>query len=242
MQKLIVLSATYRQASLVTKENAERDPENKLLGRAPRLRLPAEMIRDQALAASELLVEKIGGPSVKIYQPDGLWKELTNDQYEQDHGEALYRRSMYTFWKRTVPPPTMTTFDASAREACTLNRSRTNTPLQALALLNDVTYVEAARKLAEKVMTTETATTPAAQLTLAFRLVLAREPDATELKVLTSAFERNVARFQSDAEGAEKLVSLGESARNESLDKIPLAAMTATCSLILNLDEAVTRE
>lgn len=242
MQKLIVMSSTYRQASLVTKENAEHDPENKLLGRAPRLRLPAEMIRDQALASSGLLIEKIGGPSVKIYQPDGLWKELTNDQYEQDHGEALYRRSMYTFWKRTVPPPTMTTFDASAREACTLNRSRTNTPLQALALLNDVTYVEAARKLAERVMTTELSTTPEARLTLAFQLVLARVPDGTELKILAGALERNVARYQSDAEGADKLVGLGESARNENLDKIQLAAMAATCSLILNLDEAVTRE
>ena len=149
MQRLMVTSATYRQASEVTPEIQEKDPENRLLARGPRFRLPAEMVRDQALAISGLLVEKIGGPSVKVYQPEGLWAELTQDQkYVQDHGDRLYRRSLYTFWKRTIPPPSMANFDAPSRESCVIQRGFTNSPLQALDLMNDVTYLEAARVLA----------------------------------------------------------------------------------------------
>ena len=151
--KTIVTSATYRQSSSVSKELLQRDPENRLLARGPRFRLAAEMVRDQALSISGLLVEKIGGPSVKPYQPQGLWKELAGgEDYKQDKGEGLYRRSLYTFWKRAVPPPSMMTFDSAGREACVVRETRTNTPLQALTLMNDVTYLEAARVMAERMM------------------------------------------------------------------------------------------
>src|SRR5262249_33604343 len=153
MQKLIVTSATYRQSSQVTPELLRRDPDNRLMARASRTRLSAEMVRDQALAISGLLVEKVGGPSVKPYQPAGLWKELTGGgDYRADHGDALHRRSLYTFWKRTAPPPMMMNFDAAGREACVVRELRTNTPLQSLNLMNDVTYLEAARALAQRMM------------------------------------------------------------------------------------------
>src|SRR5205814_7518286 len=142
-----------RQSSRLTPALLEHDPDNRLLARGPRFRLPAEMVRDQALAASGLLVDQLGGPSVKPYQPDGLWKEIATDtQYDRSKGPSLYRRSLYTYWKRTVVPPTMSTFDAPGRESCTVRETRTNTPLQALALMNDVTYVEAARVLAERML------------------------------------------------------------------------------------------
>ncbi len=174
MQRLIVTSATYRQASRATSELLERDPENRLLARGPRYRLPAEVIRDQALAASGLLVERLGGPSVRPYQPPGLWKELTGGaDAVQDHGADLYRRSLYTFWKRTIAPPTMVAFDASPREACCVRLTRTNTPLQALTLLNEVTFVEAARVLAQRAMI-EGGSSPAERIDRAFRLALAR--------------------------------------------------------------------
>ena len=160
------MSATYRQSSKVTPELLQRDPENRLLARGPRFRLTAEMVRDQALAVSGLLVEKLGGPSVKPYQPAGLWKELSGtDDYKQDKGEGLYRRSLYSYWKRTAPPPAMMTFDAAGRETCIVRETRTNTPLQALTLMNDVTYVEAARLLAER-MLTEGGATPEDRITL----------------------------------------------------------------------------
>ena len=167
-------SAIYRQSSQVTPTLWRRDPENRLLARGPRFRLPAEMIRDQALAASGLLVERIGGPSVRPYQPAGLWKELTGaEDYRPDAGPGLYRRSLYTFWKRTVAPPSMITFDAAGRETCTVREVRTNTPLQALNLLNDVTFVEAARLLAERVLLAEGAGTQA-QVERAVQLVTGR--------------------------------------------------------------------
>src|SRR5262249_8125202 len=159
MQRLIVTSATYRQSSHITPQLLARDPENRLLARGPRFRLPAEFIRDQALAVSGLLVPKIGGPSLHPHPPPGLWEEISfgagfsAQKYEQDHGDALHRRSMYTFWKRTCPPPALQTFDAPEREFCMVRRSITNTPLQALVLMNDPTYVQAARKLAERILT-----------------------------------------------------------------------------------------
>src|SRR6185437_2351509 len=165
--RTIVTSATYRQASKPTAELLRRDPENRLLARGPRVRLAAEMIRDQALAASGLLVERVGGPSVKPYQPGDLWKELASVEYVQDYGEKLYRRSLYTFWKRTVAPPTMIAFDAAGRETCTVRQTRTNTPLQALTLMNDVTYVEASRVLAERLLK-EGHATPEQRLTRMF--------------------------------------------------------------------------
>ena len=241
MQKRIVMSATYRQSSKVSEHLLQKDPDNRLLARAPRLRLPAEMVRDQALAASGLLKGTIGGPSVKPYQPPGLWEELSERTYVQDHGDQLYRRSMYTFWKRTVPPPTMTTFDAGAREMCIVRRERTNTPLQALALMNDVTYVEAARVLAEHMMS-EGGATPEERVTLGFRLLTARRPTSQEKELLLNGFHRNRDRYQENKEAAMKLVSTGEFERNEQLDVSELAAYTMAASLILNLDEVITKE
>jgi hypothetical protein len=241
MQRLIVTSAAYRQSSKVTPELRQRDPENRLLARGPRLRLSAEMIRDQALAASGLLVERPGGPSVRPYQPPNLWKDLTEEKYVQDHGEALYRRSLYTFWKRTIAPPAMLTFDAAGRETCVVRVSRTNTPLQALNLMNDVTYVEAARVLAERVQK-EGGGGADGRLTLAFRLVAARTPRPAELRILRAGLEEHLARYRADRPAALKLVSAGESPSDGRLDVAELAAYTAVASMILNLDEAITKE
>ena len=192
MLRLIVTSATYRQSSRVDAQGLERDPENRLLAHAPRLRLPAEMIRDQALRLAGLLVERIGGPSVKPYQPPGLWNELADAEYIQDHGANLYRRSIYTFWKRTVPPPAMVAFDAPGRETCIVRESRTNTPLQALDVLNDVTYVEAARALAEQMMK-DFRTTTEARLTAAFQAATARRPRPDEAAILRAASTTSLA-------------------------------------------------
>ena len=240
MQKLIVTSAAYRQSSRATPELLQRDPENRLLARGPRLRLPAETVRDQALAVSGLLVEKVGGPSVKPYQPAGLWKELGGEDYKQDTGEGLYRRSLYTFWKRAVPPPSMVNFDAAGREACTVRETRTNTPLQALDLMNDPAYIEAARALARRMMR-EGGATPDSRVSFAFRLATARRPRAPELAVLLDSFHRSLDRFRTDAPAAIKLASEGES-RDATPDVSDLAAYTNVASLILNLDETVTKE
>jgi len=242
MQKLIVMSASYRQSSRVTKPLLLKDPDNRLLARGPRFRLPAETIRDQALSASGLLVEKLGGPSVRTYQPAGLWKELTGDaDYVADKDEGLWRRSMYTFWKRTVPPPAMMTFDAPGREFCTVRETRTNTPLQALTLMNDVTYVEASRKLAERIMK-EGGDTPESRLTLAFRLLTARKPKDLELQVLVGSFRHHLDAYRKDGKAALKLVSVGESPRDAKLDVAELAAYAAVAGLFLNLDETITKE
>jgi mono/diheme cytochrome c family protein len=242
LQKLIVTSAAYRQSSKATPQLVERDPDNRLLARGPRLRLPAEVIRDQSLAASGLLVERLGGASVQPYQPPGLWKELTGaGEAEQDRGANLYRRSLYTFWKRTIPPPSMMTFDAAGREACSVRAARTNTPLQALALLNEVTFVEAARVLAEHVMV-EGGATPEDRIALAFRRALARKPSESELKVLVAGFERWLAQFRKQPEAVQKLLKFGESPVDARLDPPELAAYTTVANLILNLDEVVTKE
>jgi hypothetical protein len=238
--RAIVTSATYRQSSRQTADLLRRDPENRLLARGPRVRLAAEMIRDQALAASGLLVERIGGPSVKPYQPADLWKELASLEYVQDHGEKLYRRSIYTFWKRTVAPPTMITFDAAGRETCTVRETRTNTPLQALALLNETTFVEAARMLAQRVMREQQA--PEARIELAFRLVTARRPQPQELQVLSEGLQAHLQRYRAEPDAAAELLSAGEAPRDEHLDAAELAAFTAVASVILNLDETVTKE
>src|SRR5207237_2564082 len=184
LQRLLVTSATYRQDSRATPELLQRDPDNRLLARGPRFRLPAEAVRDNALAIGGLLVEKVGGPSVKPYQPAGLAEQLAGGAgegpYVQEKGAGLYRRSLYVYRKRTVPHPILTTFDAPSREVCQVKRPRTNTPLQALALLNDTTYVEAARHLAQ-LMLTEGGRTPEDRLTFAFRRATARSPSSTEL-------------------------------------------------------------
>jgi hypothetical protein len=239
--RLMVTSATYRQSSRLTPAALQRDPENRLLSRGPRQRLSAEMIRDQALYAAGLLVERQGGPSVKPYQPDGLWKELTDSDYVQDHGPSLYRRGLYTYWKRTVAPPFMMTFDAAGRETCIVRETRTNTPLQALNLMNDVTYVEAARVLAQRVMT-DGGTTPEQRVSYAFRLVTSRQPTADELQVLVGSWHSHRKHYQTDAAAAGKLISLGEYPVSKTFEQSELAAYTAVAALILNLDEAITKE
>jgi hypothetical protein len=245
LQKLIVMSATYRQSSKVTPTLLERDPENRLLARGPRFRLPAELIRDQALSTSGLLVEKLGGPSVRPYMPEGVWDETSKygdlRGYKADKGEGLYRRTLYTIWKRTAAPPTMLMFDSPSREVCSVKRARTNTPLQALALLNEVTYVEAARKLAER-MLTEGGSTPADRINWAFRRVTSRTPDAGDLKVLTDGLEKRLTRFRADKDSAVKLIAQGESKPDAKLDQTELAAYTLTANVLLNLDEVVTKE
>ncbi|MBI3281732.1 MAG: DUF1553 domain-containing protein [Acidobacteria bacterium] len=242
LQKLIVMSATYRQSSKVMPGLLQRDPENRLLARGPRVRLAPEIVRDQALAASGLLVEKIGGPSVKPYQPVGLWRELSGGQdYRRDSGENLYRRSLYTFWKRAAPPPAMMAFDAAGREACAVRETRTNTPLQALNLMNDVTYLEASRTLAERMMT-EGGRTPAERISYGFRRLSARRPSERELRVLVDGFHSQLDRYKSDRVEAIKMVSHGERPRDESLDLSELAAYTTVANLILNLDETITKE
>jgi hypothetical protein len=246
--RLMVTSATYRQTSASTAELLAKDPENRLLARMSRLRLPAETIRDQALAAGGLLDGRIGGPSVSPYQPVGLWEELmsredgknwTAQVYVQSHGADLYRRTMYTFWKRTSPPPTLSTFDAPDREVCTVRRARTNTPLQALILMNDPTYVEAARKLAERVLA-EPGTTDE-RLSKTFCLVVARRPSEREKEVLRRVFDTQLAAFRADPDAIEKLLAVGESPRDERFEPAELAAWATVASAILNLDEAVTR-
>jgi hypothetical protein len=246
MQRLIVTSATYRQSSRVTKALLDKDPDNRLLARGPRFRLPAEAVRDQALAVSGLLVERLGGPSVKPYQPAGLWRELGEGDmlygdYTPDKGTSLYRRSLYTFWKRTVAPPGMMTFDAAGREMCVVRETRTNTPLQALNLMNDVTFVEASRVLAQRIMT-EGGAGPEERLTLAFRLATARKPTAAELQVLVVGYRRHLDDYRKNPQAALKLVRAGEYPRNEKLDVPELAAYTALAGLILNLDETITKE
>jgi hypothetical protein len=249
MQRLIVTSATYRQSSNVTPELVSLDPENRLLARGPRFRLPAEFIRDEALAISGLLNPEIGGASVFPYQPAGLWEELmsrsdganwTAQTYTPSHGKDLYRRTMYTFWKRTSPPPTLSTFDAPDREVCTVRRSRTNTPLQALVLLNDPTYIESSRKLAERILT-EAGPTPQERINFVFRLATARLPNPAEMQVLEQAYERQSARYHGNPGLADKLLHVGESDVHPNLDKPELAAWTMISSIILNLDETVTK-
>jgi hypothetical protein len=241
MLRLMATSAAYRQSSRSAPEARRRDPEDRLLARVPRIRLPAEMIRDQALGLGGLLVDRMGGPSVKPYQPPGLWNELADADYLQDHGPDLYRRGLYTFWKRTVPPPSMVAFDAPGRETCIVREVRTDTPLQALNVLNDVTYVEAARAFAERIMK-EAGPSPSARVATAFRAATGRRPRPEELAILLDGVADHLARFRRDPRAAAALIHAGESSPDPRLDPAELAAYTATAQLILNLDEAITRE
>ncbi|HYO84206.1 MAG TPA: DUF1553 domain-containing protein, partial [Bryobacteraceae bacterium] len=246
LMKSIVLTSTYRQDSSASRELLARDPENKLLARGPRFRLPAEVIRDQALSLAGLLKHKVGGPSVFPYQKEDLYKGIVvaadypGTRWPLSQGDDLYRRSLYTFWKRTVPHPTMTTFDAPDREFCIVRRSTTNTPLQALTLLNDPIYVEAARKLAERALR-EGGTSPELRLSYAFRLATGRAPDAAELKVLSSKLDQMLAEFRRDESGARALLTVGASPMNETTPVSELAAYTAIANMILNLDEVITK-
>ena len=246
--RAIVTSATYRQSSVVRPELFVKDRDNRLYARAPRHRLPAEFIRDQALAASGLLNAEIGGKSVSPYQPEGLWQELASrgdsnnwsaQVFVQSHGKDLYRRTMYTFWKRTSPPPQLVAFDAPDRETCTVRRGRTNTPLQALILMNDPTYVEASRKLAERVMKSATVTDD--RIRFAFRVTMARTPTAREIEILRGAYDKQLARFRADPAAVGRLLGVGEATRDPLIAGDELAAWSMIASTLLNLDETVTK-
>ena len=247
LHKLLVTSATYRQASKVTPELRDKDPENRLLARGARFRLQGEMIRDTALAVSGLMNNEIGGKSVFPYQPVDLWDELafgdgfTSQKYEMSKGQDLYRRSMYTFWKRTVPPAAMNTFDAPDREKCVARRPVTNTPLQALITMNDPTYIEAARMLAQKALQSGGAEMNR-RLTYAFRQATARKPLPEELSVLRNVYIQHLATYRKDTKAAEALLSLGASKPDAKLNPAELAAWTMVVSAILNLDETITKE
>jgi hypothetical protein len=243
MQKTIVMSATYRQSSKVTPAQLEKDPENRLLARGPRLRLPAQVIRDQALALAGLLVERLGGPSVMPYQPAGLWNEVGERglEYRQSKGDDLYRRSLYTFWKRTAGPPSMTMFGASTRETCIVRQTRTNTPLQALNLMNDVTYVEAARRLAERTMK-EGGTTAQTRVSYAYRIATGSRPAPAAQKILVDSLARHQEHYRANRLAALDLVKVGERPRDESLDVAELASYTMVASMIMNLDATITKE
>lgn len=245
IQKLMVMSQAYRQQSKVTPELLAKDPDNRLLARGPRFRLAGELVRDQALALSGLLVPKVGGDSVRPYMPEGVWDETSKygnlRGYKNDSGDGLYRRTMYTIWKRTAAPPTMLLFDSPSRELCTVKRSRTNTPLQALALLNEVTFVEAARALAQRIIK-EGGTTPEARVQYAYRLVTSRAADAETQRILLTGLNQRLTQYKQDTEAATKLITTGASKPDASLNPSELAAYTMTASILLNLDRTITRD
>lgn len=237
--KLIVTSAAYRQSAVVTPEKLEKDPYNRLLTRGTRVRLDAEFVRDNALAVAGLLNLKIGGPSIKPYQPAGIWDGV-DATYVQDHGDPIYRRGMYVFWRRSAHYPSFATFDAPNREVCTAQRQRTQTPLQSLALMNDPVYVEAARGLAQRVLREEPADLDK-RLLKAFRHTLGRAPGRDEMAVVRKTYDQQRASFSEDLKAAEELLKIGESKIPEGVDKVELAALTATANVLLNLNEAITK-
>jgi hypothetical protein len=243
MLRLLVSSAAYRQSAEATPGKLEKDPQNRLLSRGPRFRLDAETIRDSALAAAGLLVPAIGGPSVKPYQPEGVWEAVAMDSsdtrfYKQDHGESLYRRSLYTFWKRSAPPASMEIFNAPTRETCTVRRERTNTPLQALVVMNDPQFVEAARALAARAMASPGIDT---RLNDISRRLLSRRLEPRELDILKSSYRDFLRYYDSNPAEARKLIAVGESKPPENLNVSELASMTMVASQLLNLDEALNK-
>ena len=236
----MMLSASYQQSAVVDAARLARDPENRLLSRGPRNRLQAEMIRDQALMLSGLLVEKLGGPSWWVYQPGGLWEEVEKrGKFVQDHGEKLYRRSLYSRIRRTVAPPSMRLFDQPSREFCTVTRTQTNTPLQALALMNEVTYVEASKKFAERMMLK--GETASEWLAWGFRCATARIPEDPELEILMDGYRKRLALYLENPGAAGQLLNQGESKVADRLPKAQLAALTTVASVILNLDEVINK-
>ncbi|MBI2948163.1 MAG: PSD1 domain-containing protein [Verrucomicrobia bacterium] len=247
-QKLIVMSATYRQSSQVTPDLLEKDPDNRLLARAPRLRLEAEFVRDNALAIAGVLNRKMGGESVRPYQPAGLWEAIgftdngnfSSQAYTQSKGDDNYRRGLYVYWKRSLPYASFVTFDAPNREVCTVKRPRTNTPLQALVMMNDPVYVEAARCFAQRIIR-EGGASAAQRVAYAFRLAVARPPTRLEEQILLSIYEKQLEKFQNDKAAAMALVTIGESQPPFGLDPAELAAWTAIGNVILNLDETITK-
>ena len=243
LQKLILTSATYQQSSRVTAERLEKDPENRWLSRGPRYRLPAAVIRDNALAASGLLVENMGGPPVKPYQPEGLWKEIIKGRvvYRRDRGDKLYRRSLYTLWRRAVKPPLMSLLDANGRDTCAVNLKRTNTPLQALLLLNDETFVELARGLATRMLHRRDESDEQ-MIQHGMMLVLGRAATDGEVEVLRNELDQQRLYFQSNASAADQFLTIGDSQPDESLDQNELAAVTNIARVLLNLDETLTKQ
>jgi hypothetical protein len=244
--KRMVMTAAYRQTSKASPESLAKDPANRLLSRGPRFRLDAETLRDQALFVGGMLVEEMGGPSVKPPQPAGLWEAVAytgsnTARFTADSGrDKVHRRSLYTFWKRTSPPPQMTTFDAPSRESCQVRRERTNTPLQALLLLNEPQYVEASRMLAERTLR-EAPTAPEERLRHMFRLATARQPDPADLVELSAALQDLKAHYASRPDAAKALISGGSIAPDPKLDPAELAAWTMIGNVLLNLDEVVTK-
>ncbi len=243
------MSSTYRQSSRVRPKSLEIDPRNRLLSHGPRFRLQGEFIRDGALKVSGLLVPWIGGSSVKPYQPEHLWREVshygstpaTSQAFQRDEGRLLYRRSLYTYWKRTLPPPSMTAFDAPNREVCTMRRGSTNTPMQALVLLNDVQFVEASRVFAERLLHELPGATDRRRLRYAFEAVTSRPPTREEVVMLERAYDKQRRRYAEQPEAAAELLALGDMPRDASLDPVEHAALTMVTNLLLNLSEAVTR-
>jgi hypothetical protein len=238
-QKMVVMSATYRQSSDVTAVALEKDPENIFLARAPRLRLTGQQLRDQALAVSGLLVNKIGGAPTRPYMPPGIWSSMANMTYEQGEGDDLYRRSIYTYWRRTTPPPMMTGFNSPNRDTCVVRSEKTNSPLHALSLMNNVTFVESARILAEQMLAE--GSTERDRIASGFRRVTARVPTASELDALTAVCGNLKLQFSKDQKGARALLKTGERPANAGIDITELASMTMVASAILNLDEVVVR-
>jgi hypothetical protein len=237
------MSATYRQSSKLSKNLYAKDPQNLLLARGARFRLQGEFVRDNALAVSGLLVKKSGGPSVKPYQPPGLWNEVSlggNVRFKQDKGESLYRKSMYTYWKRSAPAPSMTIFDAPTREKCMVERPRTNTPLQALVTLNDPQFTEAARNLAQRIVK-EGGKTAKDRVIFGYRIATSRTPKPIAAQILLGAFNEELENFKKNPEAAGKLIAIGESKHDESINSAELAAWTIVASMLLNLDEVITR-
>ncbi len=242
--KQLVMSATYRQSAVISPEKLKADPENIYLSRAPRLRLPAEIVRDIVLASSGLLNQSIGGPSVKPYQPPGLWEMATSGRgqlstYRQDHGNKLYRRGMYTFIKRTVPPPSMMIFDASNRDECEVKRTRTNTPLQALVMMNDPVVLEASKALADRLL--KHGSTPANNIAAAFRQILCRQPDDKERTLLEKYWNEQIAYFKAHAADAKKLMTAGEYHLQSNAPVTQIAAMMQVIQVIYNMEETITR-
>jgi hypothetical protein len=240
--KQMVMSATYGQDSKASPELRERDPANTLLARGPARRLTAEMLRDSALAHSGLLAPTIGGPPAHPYQaPGSMWKDINNflPEYKPDKGEGLYRRSLYTFWRRTTTPPNMTLFDTSTREVCSTRRMPTNTPLQALVMLNDPQFIEAARKLSERIIQ-HGGTTDAARATWAYREVIGKEPNQEQVTLLTELITEQRDFFTTKSSDAEALLKIGDSPADPKLDKTEISTFTTLAQAILNLDANIT--
>jgi hypothetical protein len=235
------MSATYRQSSVASPELFASDLDNHLLARGPARRLSAEMLRDQALFDAGLLVEKLGGPSVKPYQPPGVWEVAMNHpNYDQGHGDDLHRRSLYTYWKRSVAPPAMLAFDSPDRNYCVARRQSTATPLQSLAMLNDVQITEAARLIGQRAMK-EAGETAESRIAWTFKLIAGREPDAREQPILKRLYDEQHEAFAHDPSAPEKLLKVGEAKNDASLNKVDLATGSVLAEALLNSDDAIMR-